>query len=130
MAIELEKTDDGYIQKERKLPGTVHIEGKDFVYFSDNGTEDFRKQFLTLVTRIKPPHQKEGGVISQACRVRLQDGTLFHGISYRGDMEGWRRQIEDGAKELGVLLGRIQDDRIVVSDGRSMALIDCKLEID
>jgi hypothetical protein len=130
MTIELEKTIDGYIQRERKLPGTVHIDGKEFIYFADNGAGDFRKQFLTLITKIKPSHQREGGVISQACRIHLPDGSLFHGISYRGDIEGWRQQIEDGAKELGVLLAKIQDDRIVFSDGRSAALGDCVLEID
>jgi len=130
MRSDLEKAIGSRIYQERKVPGTFHIEGNEYIYFSDNGKEEFGKQFYALAGKIKPPYQKRGGAISQACRIRLPDGSLFHGMSYRGDIEGWRRQIQEGAKELGVLLATIQDQRLVVSDGRSAALADCLIEMD
>lgn len=130
MTTELISTPNGYIEVPRKLPGTIPISGKEFLYFQDNGEKDIGKQILALAAKIKPHIPKGGGIISQASRIRLSDGMLFHGISYRGDIEGWRRQMEEGAKALDLLLAKIHGESIVISDGRSVALADCEIEID
>jgi hypothetical protein len=45
-----------------------------------------------------------------------------------GDEAGWRKQIENGAVELGLLTGQFRRGAFVVSDGRSIPLSDCKVE--
>lgn len=116
--------------KKRILPGLNPKDDLEVLYFSDNGTEVFRKQFFELSDKFKPPYPTGGGVTSEACRIRLPYGLLFHGVSYHTDIEGWRRQIEAGAQELGAVVGKIQGDRFVVSDGRSVALADCEIQVD
>ena len=46
----------------------------------------------------------------------------------RGDIQGWRQQIEQGAEHLGLLVGKIVENNIELSDGRSYALSECRIE--
>ena len=71
---------------------------------------------------------QSGGVISENCKLWLPTGELFHGLSYKGDIEGWREQIKQGAEQLGLLIGKIYKNKIELLDGRSYALSDCKIE--
>jgi hypothetical protein len=125
MANQMEKILGGPIGFEETVPGTVSIGGKEFVYFADDGKNTVRKQFNALTQYTNPPHAKSGGVTSQGCSIALPDGIVFHAIAYHGDIDGWRKDIEEGARGLHVLLARIEGDQIVTSDGRSFALADC-----
>ncbi|MCB6182037.1 hypothetical protein LIN78_00510 [Leeia sp. TBRC 13508] len=130
MSSQMEKILGGPIGFEKVIPGTVVREGKEIVYFSDDGTSDFLTQFNRLTKDVSPRHAKQGGRTSQGCRLWLPDGTLFHPVGYHGDVDGWRKDIECGARQLNLLLARVDGDRIVVSDGRSFALADCKVAFD
>ncbi len=117
------------------IPGTPeHLEksGQQIVYFSDDGTRDFPPQFhrLTKEAIPRPRYAKNGGATSQGCLLWLPDGTLFHPIGYRGDTEGWQKDIESAAQKLGLCLAHIEGDRFIVSDGRSFLLSECKAEFD
>jgi hypothetical protein len=126
MGSQMEKILGGPIGHNNVIPGTVAVGGKEFVYFSDDGKNPFRKQFNALTQHTNPPHAKRGGTTSQGCSIALPDGSVFHAIAYHGDIEGWRHDIREGAQALHVLLARIEGDRIVVSDGRSFSLEECK----
>lgn len=114
------------VGRDGTIPGTIGVEGKEFVYFGDTGTGSFRDQFNALVQFVTPPRAKRGGASNQGCTLECPDGSIFHGIAYHGDLQGWRLQIEEGARGLGVPLARIVGERLVVSDGRSLALAECK----
>ncbi len=75
-----------------------------------------------------PPQATGGGVNERGCKITTKNGVLFHAIGYHGDIEGWRKDIETGARGLHLLLGVIDGDRFVVSDGESFQLSDCKIE--
>lgn len=128
----LEQILGGKIEQQgtRVIPGTVAIEGKEFIYFADDGKSTVRKQFNALLSIVAPRHAASGGRTSQACRITLPDGQLFHAMSYHGDLEGWRKDIEAGAQALNLLLARIEGDMFVVSDGRLFPLSECKIEFD
>jgi len=80
-----------------------------------------------LTRQVEPPLLKHGSVGTTDHTLSLPDGQLFHALEYRGDLEGWRQQIAEGAKALGVMLGRIENGQtFVLSDGRTFALADCK----
>jgi hypothetical protein len=130
MTIPMEKILGGPIGFDKTIPGTVVREGREVVYFSDDGKTDFNSQFERLTKNVNPRHATRGGKTSQGCRLWLPDGTLFHPVSYHGDVEGWRKDIEAGARQLNLLLARVEGNRLVVSDGRSFALADCKVKFD
>ena len=112
----------------RTVPGTMLVAGQQVVYFSDDGKNTFRKQFDDITFFTEPPNALSGGVNERGCRITPPSGPLFHAISYHGDLDGWRKDIEAGARGLGLLLARIQGDQFIVTDDRSIPLSDCKIE--
>lgn len=111
---------------EQELPGVVPLEGSEVVFFSETAGSGLYEQFDRLTEAQKPPLMKFGGVSTTKHTLTLPDGQIFHAIKYRGDLEGWRRQIREGARALDVVLGRIeQGSKFVLSDGREFALADC-----
>ncbi|MHA6881641.1 hypothetical protein [Ralstonia pseudosolanacearum] len=112
----------------RVVPGATSIEGVEIVYFSDDGKNNFRKQFESLTMFANPPQATSGGVNERGCKITTPNGVLFHAIGYHGDVDGWREDIETGAKGLQILLRMIDGDRFVVKDGESFRLRDCKIE--
>lgn len=60
----------------------------------------------------------------------MPDGDIFEAVSYKGDVEGWRRQLEQGAKALNEEVARIDidTDSIVLDDMRSFRLEDCNID--
>lgn len=119
----------------RHIPGTIKVEGREYLYISDDGEDLFTKGGRTvkgqsLFDKVNSLFKiaQSGGVISENCKLRLPTNELFHGLSYKGDIEGWRKQIEQGAEQLGLLTGEISENNIELSDGRIYALSDCKVE--
>jgi len=49
-------------------------------------------------------------------------------MSYHGDLVGWGKDIEEGAKGLGLLLAYIESDKFIISDGRSFPLSECEIK--
>jgi len=126
----LEKILGGKIEQRdaRVIPGTVEVKGLRVVYFSDDGKNPSGKQFWNLTTHTNPHFATSGGVNERGCKITLPDGQLFHAVGYHGDLDGWRKDIEAGAKALHLLLARIEGGRLLISDGRAFALSDCKVE--
>jgi len=133
MTDKLEKLEEvlgGKIERagDRVVPGTIPVQGREVVYFSDDGSNPLRVQFQNLTRKVTPPHLKSGGASEQGCVVQLPDGMRFHAMSYHGDIEGWRKQISQGAHELNLLTGQIRNQIFLVSDGREFNLSDCNIE--
>ncbi|WP_080403364.1 hypothetical protein [Burkholderia ubonensis] len=114
----------------RVIPGSVAVEGTEFVYFSDDGKNKFKKQFKNLTEYTNPPNAVSGGVNDRGCKIALPNGQLFHAIGYHGDLDGWRKDLEAGAAALNLLLARIEGDMFILSDGSSFSLNECKIEFD
>ncbi len=85
-------------------------------------------QFKSLTMFANPLQATGGGVNERGCKITTPNGVLFHAIGYHGDIGGWRKDIETGARGLHLLLGMIDGDRFVVKDGESFQLRDCKIE--
>lgn len=119
----------------RNIPGTIKVEGREFLYISDDGNNYFtrkslRSKKLSLFDKVTSQFRlaKNGGVISENCRIWLPTGELFHGLSYKGDIEGWRKGIELSTNQLNLLIAVIVENNIKLSDERIYALSDCKIE--
>ncbi|QVN18997.1 hypothetical protein [Burkholderia pyrrocinia] len=112
----------------RVIPGTVKVDGTEFIYFSDDGVNKFRKQFKNVTEFTNPPNAKSGGVSERGCRIASPDGRLFHAIGYHGDIEGWRKDVAAGAQAFGLLVARVEAGLFVISDGNSFSLDQCRVD--
>ena len=115
---------------ERCIPGIIPVEWREYRYIADDGSGHFVRKglFEKLVSQITLPIPAAGGVITENCSLWLPTGELFHALSYKGDIEGWRRQIELGANTLGLLTAKIDSDRIWLSDRRHYELATCQIK--
>jgi len=119
------------------IPGVIKVEGREFLYVADDGEDFFRKKKGSKVKKESLFSKltslffmaKEGGALTKNCKIWLPTNELFHGLSYKGDIEGWRKGITLGATHLGLLTAKIAEGNIEVSDGRVYALSDCKVEL-
>lgn len=118
----------GPIHKERTVPGTRLVEGREFCYVSNRKQEKFDVLFKKIIRYASPPIPKHGGYIIEECSITLPNGDIFEAVSYRGDMEGFRRQIQQGANAFHENVARIDKDSIVLDDMRSFHLTDCRIE--
>lgn len=91
----------------------------------DHGREPFKALFRRLVRHVDPPMMKGDG-----CVLTVPTGRRFQAVYYRGDIEGWRRQIAQGAAALQVTLGELVDGVLVLDDGDSYQLADCEVVFD
>ena len=118
--------------KKREIPGTnPEITWREFRYIQDDGKDNFsaKKGLFFKLTNIDiQPLPASGGVITENCKLWLPTGELFHGLSYKGDMVGWRNKIEESAKQMQLLTAKIENEKIVLSDNRSFNISDCKVE--
>lgn len=64
------------------------------------------------------------------CILTLPGGLQFCALSFHLDVEAWQRQIEEGARLLGLVSARLEDEVLHLSDGRAIPLADCKVELD
>lgn len=110
------------------VPGANHLEGEDVVYAEDKLNGDFAGIFSKMIHQVSPPLMTSGGAVLDGCVLTIPDGRSFQAITYRGDLEGWRQQIELGAKAMGIVLGRIEGVKLVLNDGGRAELSECKAE--
>jgi hypothetical protein len=126
---ELERVVGGKIAQlsEQQLPGITLSPSSEVLFFQDDGKHGLYEQFDRLTGQVSPSVVTDGGVTTTKHTLTLPDGRLFHAIRYRGDIDGWRKQITLGAHALSVVLGSINDGTtFVTNDGVSFALTDCK----
>lgn len=109
------------------IPGTIAREGKEYIYFSDDGS-GFSKIFKVLTKHKGENYAQNGSLGEERCKLFTPDNILFYAISYKGDLEGWRKDIELGAQEHGITLAWVDGEDFVLSDGKSYKLSQCKAE--
>jgi hypothetical protein len=113
---------------ERKIPGTGPGEEASVRYVSFDDPASIVKLFHEVLNKIKPKLVKDGGAILEGSKLELPDGGCFFAILFSVELEGWRKQIELGAIELGRATAKVQGSDVIVSDGRSYPLSSCKIE--
>lgn len=127
---ELERILGGKLERAdaRTVPGTDGVATREAIYFSDDGGNKLKKQFKNITCFTESPNATCGGINEAGCDITPPGGPLFHAAIYHGDLAGWRKDMEEGGKGLGLLLARIEGDKFVISDGRSFLLSECKIE--
>jgi hypothetical protein len=91
----------GAFEYERKVAGKRPGEEASVRYVSFDDPASIPQLFHEVLNKIEPNLMKSGGAILEGTKLELPDGGLFFAIVFSVDLEGWRKQIELGAKELG-----------------------------
>lgn len=117
----LERTDA------RVIPGLIKRTDVEVVYFSIPAKGNGRKQFRNITNHTTPPFAQYGGVSESGCCIKTPSGMSFYALTYHGDLVGWKRDIEEGAKAHDSILARIEDENISLSDGRMFSLDACQI---
>lgn len=113
---------------QEKLWGTGEGEDPQKVRLVTLPADGSRGGNFSMVTEaISPPQVTHGGCVLQD-DLLTPDGERFAVLTFHGDVEGWQRQIEDGAALLSLTTAKILGDRLVLSDGRSFPIETCTLE--
>lgn len=108
------------------IPGQKTESDGTIIYLEDQ-TKSFQI-FDSFTDSLKERKASSGGIMDRACQITLPRGEILHAIYYHGDLAGWRQDIEFSAKELNLLTGVIEKDKIVLSNGERYPLADCKIE--
>lgn len=114
----------------RQIPGTIPLEeGREFRYIQGNQINRFEKElFNQLFDSVTEPLAKHGGVISENCVITTPNKNIFYGISYRGDIDGWRKDFECGAHNLSLLFAWIENNNLIDSSGKEHPLSECDID--
>jgi hypothetical protein len=103
------------------------VSGREYAYIECMTPERFKKMFFTIGDHAGSPLPTSGGIINEEATIRLPGGRLMCAVSYRGDMEGWRRMASEWCKDQMIMFGVVQGQVIVLSNGEEFALTDCEL---
>jgi hypothetical protein len=106
----------GAFEYERKVPGTRPGEEACVRYVSFDDSASIPKLFHEVLNKIEPLLMKTGGATLEGTKLKLPDGAHFFAILFNLDLEGWRKQIELGAKELGRATAKVLGGDVIVSD--------------
>jgi hypothetical protein len=114
---------------DRTAPGITPVTGVEFIYYEDFETSSASGHFRTLLDSAGELVASHGGIVSDSCRIEAPNGECFRALSFHGDLDGWRTAVEAGARTLGLRLARIEDDHLIISDGQSVPLSECKVDL-
>ena len=116
---------------DRSLPGTIHVQGREFLYIESPRGEGFAQMLARVLSQspdVRLP--KSGGVVEEKARIVLSDNTPFVGVSYKGDLDGWRAKIVRFCEANGRRWGTVRGGRFVTSDTKETSLADCEIEFE
>lgn len=111
------------------VPGAKVIPGREFRYLSFAGA-DPEAWYEKVVYAVSPPIPTDGSAMFEACTIALPSGETFFGLSYKGDLEGWRSQIDAGAKAHGLRVAQISDGSFLMDNGEVEDLSSCIIEMN
>ncbi|MCK0471167.1 hypothetical protein [Halalkalibacter sp. APA_J-10(15)] len=115
----------GPSDKIRKVPGTTCTEEREYRYVKCSHNANTATLFKKLIRKVDPPLATSGGAINEGCIITLPSDECYFAISYKGDIEGWRQQIEKGAANLGLSVARVSENSLVLAEGDEVLLSEC-----
>lgn len=114
---------------ERQIPGTEPLEeGREFRHIQGDTINNFEKKIFNQLFDIEPMNATYGGALSENCKITTENGIIFFGLSYRGDILGWRKDFEQGAYHLKLIHAKIEKSCLADSLGRQYPLSECIVE--
>ena len=109
----------------RNIPGTIPVVGREFLYVQCSDVAAFEEFFSQVGTVGRSPPPKKGGMLNESARLVLPDGRQLFALSFKGDLEGWRRKIDECAATFGAVIGQVDGDAIKLTTER-YSLAECQ----
>ncbi|MEJ8563509.1 hypothetical protein QTO30_21230 [Yoonia sp. GPGPB17] len=113
---------------ELEIPGSEEFDSDRVLYFSVKKGQSARALFQRILNFSDPPNAQSGGAHEGGCLIETTTSEIFCAVRFRGDLVGWRKDIEQGAAAVGSELARIENGNLVTFDGRSFSLTECTIE--
>jgi hypothetical protein len=113
----------------RSLPGTVDVEGREFIYVESLNAHDLAclaDEMFSACATAPLPHS--GGIIEGKAQIMLPDKTSFLAFSYKGDLQGWKTKVVSYCKANGRKWGFVRNGLFVTSAGKEVFLADCEVQ--
>ncbi|MCO6437808.1 MAG: hypothetical protein J5J06_12020 [Phycisphaerae bacterium] len=109
------------------LAGSGPFDGRVHLDTEGAGRATYNKLFCEITCGVDGAATSTSeGAIEEPAAIHLPDGRQFHGVSYRGDIEGWRRCITAACASLGREHAKIYGGALKLSEGGEVALAVCK----
>jgi hypothetical protein len=101
----------------------ILIETREYVFLLPNERNTYSKHFLKeFGDSVESELPGSGGILEMRVLLWTPHDEVFYGFSYKGDLEGWRRYIDSGAKELGMAYAKMQGGEFVLSTGANWGM--------
>ena len=116
---------------QRPIPGTQEVKDREFMYIESREGETFHQlanSIPTVGASIVTP--RYGGVIEEKVIVKLKEGGFLIGISYKGDVEGWRARFVEFCETSKRKYGFIKQGRLFLSDGFSFPIEELEISFE
>ena len=116
---------------QRPIPGTQNIKGREFMYIESAAAETFH-QLVNSIPSFCPSIAipRSGGAGEEKVRIKLKEGITLMGISYKGDIEGWRARFVGFCEASGRKYGFIKENRLSLSDGSSSMIEELEISFE
>ncbi len=115
----------------RSIPGTVEIKGREVLYIeilSDDTFATFLDEEELYCADM--PQPRSGGAIEEKVQVVLPDNRRFLGLSYKGDLDGWKNRFISCCQKTGRLWAIPKEHFLCVSDGLEVMWSECHITFD
>ena len=112
----------------RTIPGMIEVEGREFFYIETVAGDGF-DEILDEALAGSPdlPLPNSGGVIEEKVRILLDGNTSLLGISYKGDLAGWKAKLVAFCNTKHRKWGTVSRQKVELSDGRELDLGKCNV---
>jgi hypothetical protein len=114
----------------RSIPGTQEVKGREFMYIECREGETFHQIVDSAFDARSIARPKAGGAMEQKAQIKLKDGVSLRGISYKGDIEGWRAGFVGFCVATERKYGSIKQGRLFLSDGSSSLLEELEVTFE
>lgn len=112
------------------IPGTQEVRGREFMYVERREGETFHQIVDRAFDARSIARPGAGGAVEQKVQIMLKDGVSLIGISYNGDIEGWRAGFVGFCAATGRKHASIKQGRLLVSDGSSSWLEELEVTFE
>lgn len=126
---DLEKDIEGNLEDKssRIIPGLLSPKDSETIYFSAASQKKAKELFNKILDFTNPPFAQFGGASESGCAIRIPSGTTFYSLSYHGDLPGWLKDIEIGAKHFNSFLAKIRGNNFEINSGEIFKLNECDI---
>lgn len=126
----MEKILGGKIQStaEIGINGLQGTNDSEVIFFEVPDAEQPAVVFRRLTNATDPPNAQNGGASEYGCSIRTPENGSYHALIIHGDLDGWRKDIELGARQLDLSLAKVCGDTLVLDGDHKRPIADCDVE--